>query len=147
MYLEERKMNLFDLENQGYLFVHCISMYLALGAGIAKTFRDKYDMKKKLFQFKKQNHSYFIDFKYGFCVKINIVENLIINKYYYNKPTMKTMEESLISLKKYCIIHNVNKIAMPKIGCGLDRLDWSEVLYLIQKIFSDLNIEIIVCSI
>ena len=147
MYLEERKMNLFDLENQGYLFVHCISMDLALGAGIAKTFRDKYDMKKKLFQFKKQNSSYFIDFKYGFCVTINNVANLITKKYYYNKPTMKTMEESLISLKKYCIIHNVNKIAMPKIGCGLDRLDWSEVLYLIQKIFSDLNIEIIVCSI
>lgn len=147
MYLEERKMNLFDLENQGYLFVHCISMDLALGAGIAKTFRDKYDMKKKLFQFKKQNPSYFIDFKYGFCVTINNVANLITKKYYYNKPTMKTMEESLISLKKYCIIHNVNKIAMPKIGCGLDRLDWSEVLYLIQKIFSDLNIEIIVCSI
>ncbi len=147
MYMEERQMNLFELENQGYLFVHCISMDFALGAGIAKTFRDKYDMKNKLFLFKKSHSQYFVDFSYGFCVTIDNVANLITKKCYYNKPTLKTMEESLISLKKHCMLYNVKKLAMPRIGCGLDRLDWTDVSSLIKKIFSDLDIEIIVCSI
>lgn len=140
-------MNLFDLENQDYLFAHCISMDFALGAGIAKTFRDRYDMKKKLLEFRKSHPQYFTEFSYGFCVTINNVANLITKKNYYNKPTLKTMEESLISLKKHCEAYNVKKIAMPKIGCGLDRLDWEDVSSIIKKIFSDLDVEIIVCSI
>lgn len=37
---------------------------------------------------------------------------------------------------------DVGKLAMPKIGCGLDRLNWDDVSYLIQDIFKDIDIEI-----
>lgn len=145
MTLEEKNINLFDLENQGYLFAHCISLDLALGAGIAKVFRDKYDMKNKLIEVKKNNPQYFQKFSYGFCITIDNTANLITKERYFNKPTMKSLEQSLISLKKYIIKNNIMKLAMPKIGCGLDKLSWFEVSNLIRKIFSDLNLEIIIC--
>ena len=38
------------------------------------------------------------------------------------------------------------KIAMPKIGCGLDKLQWSDVERIIHKIFDETNLEILVCD-
>jgi len=35
-------------------------------------------------------------------------------------------------------------IAMPKIGCGLDKLDWSKVRSIIEDIFEDVDCEIVV---
>ena len=39
----------------------------------------------------------------------------------------------------------VKKIAMPKIGCGLDRLGWVMVKHLIEQTFRDIEGEILVC--
>ena len=37
-------------------------------------------------------------------------------------------------------------IAMPRIGCGLDRLKWSQVRSLIEEEFKEVeNLDIIVC--
>jgi hypothetical protein len=33
---------------------------------------------------------------------------------------------------------------MPKIGCGLDKLDWSKVRSIIEDIFEDVDCEIVV---
>ena len=47
---------------------------------------------------------------------------------------------------RYQVINNnIKQIAMPMIGCGLDRLNWIRVSYIIQKIFSETDIEIVVC--
>ena len=40
---------------------------------------------------------------------------------------------------------NIKKLVMPKIGCGLDRLSWGKVEPMVQEIFKDLDIEIVVC--
>jgi O-acetyl-ADP-ribose deacetylase (regulator of RNase III) len=130
-----------------YLYVHCISLDFALGAGIAKQINARYNMRGKLFDMKNKYPQYFKEFKYGFCVTIDGVSNLITKDKYYNKPTMKTMKEALVSLKKYVENNKVKKIAMPKIGCGLDRLDWNDVSSLIKKIFQDIDVEIVVCYI
>lgn len=33
---------------------------------------------------------------------------------------------------------------MPKIGCGIDRLNWKKVSEIIKEIFEDVDIEIII---
>ena len=38
------------------------------------------------------------------------------------------------------------KLAMPKIGCGLDRLDWDEVYDIICEVFEDTDVEILICE-
>ena len=49
-------------------------------------------------------------------------------------------------MKNYCIYNNINKIAMPLIGCGLDRLKWNRVSQMIKDIFNDTDIEIVICK-
>lgn len=36
-------------------------------------------------------------------------------------------------------------IAMPKIGCGLDKLEWSKVKAIIEEVFAGTDIEILIC--
>jgi len=48
-------------------------------------------------------------------------------------------------MRRLIINNNIKFIAMPKIGCGLDRLQWGMVREIITEVFNDLDIEILVC--
>lgn len=52
-------------------------------------------------------------------------------------------QHKLSILKK--ITRFFNKIGMPLIGCGLDRLKWDKVSEIIKDVFADTDIEIVVC--
>ena len=41
---------------------------------------------------------------------------------------------------------NVAGVVMPRIGCGLDRLEWSKVLPMIEQIFDGTSIQVIICA-
>ncbi len=69
---------------------------------------------------------------------------LITKKWSRSKSTYKTMKEVVKSLKKLCIQHNINKLAMPYIGCGLDKLKWSVVKLILKKEFKNCNIKILI---
>ena len=71
--------------------------------------------------------------------------NLITKSKYYSKPTYDDLRASLECMKGLVIENEVKKLAMPKIGCGLDRLQWGKVREMIKEIFGDLDIEIRVC--
>ena len=38
------------------------------------------------------------------------------------------------------------KLAMPVIGCGLDKLEWSRVSEIIKLVFEKTDIDILVCK-
>lgn len=138
-YIEE-KGNLFEVSNE-YKLVHCISSDFALGKGIAKQFVEKYDVKNKLLKTYKRNNW---EGK-GYCLQTDNVYNLVTKKFYFNKPTLNTLKESLLDLKNNLLKENITKIAMPQIGCGLDDLEWNMVRVLINQLFTDTDIEIKVC--
>lgn len=48
-------------------------------------------------------------------------------------------------MKNICVEKQIQKIAMPIIGCGLDGLKWDKVSEIIKDVFNDINIEILVC--
>lgn len=58
---------------------------------------------------------------------------------------MMTLEKSLNSLLIKMKKLKLTKLGIPRLGCGLDGLDWSEVKLLIEKIFSGSEIHITVC--
>lgn len=136
-----------------YALAHCISADFALGAGIATEFVKRYDMKMKLKILRpkyvseweahpnKENYGDMIVVK---CNNTNIC-NLITKEFYWKKPTIISLEKSLIKLKDWAIENDINRIAMPKIGCGLDKLKWEDVSKLLKKVFNDTGIEILVC--
>ena len=56
------------------------------------------------------------------------------------------MRLALEKMKQICLKNNIKKIAMPVIGCGLDRLNWNDVSEQIKNVFADTNVEILVCK-
>lgn len=135
MKLIEKQGDLFTADPKYYL-AHCISSDYALGAGIAVIFNKKYNMKARL---KECGNKTYPD-----CIKIDNVYNLVTKKMCWNKPTLQTLRESLLLMKKDIIENNVKYLAMPKIGCGLDRLSWGNVSAIIEEVFQDVDIEIII---
>lgn len=62
------------------------------------------------------------------------------------KPTYEDFWFSLKKLRDHIRKNEVKKLAIPKLGCGLDRLDWDIVKSMIQFIFKDVDVEIVVCN-
>ncbi|MBQ6344174.1 MAG: hypothetical protein IJI41_13705 [Anaerolineaceae bacterium] len=151
MIYKEEKRNLFTLPGE-YMLAHCISSDYALGAGIAKIFKDKLGVKDALL---KLNNKNFWDGK-GRCEIVGVlneadetvyVVNLITKCRYFQKPTYRSLEESLSDMKKK-LVHDfpeVRKIGMPLIGCGLDKLQWNKVSEIIKQNFEKTDYEIIIC--
>ena len=126
---------------QGYYLAHCISADFALGAGIAKTFDKVYNMRFKLFR---DYDPY--EYDGGDALLVDNVFNLVTKDKCYHKPTYESLRESLEVMKHIMELGVITKLAMPKIGCGLDRLSWSEVYDIICEVFEDTDVDILVCE-
>ena len=48
-------------------------------------------------------------------------------------------------MKEICIEEDIKALVMPKIGCGLDRLQWPKVREILERILGDMDIDILVC--
>jgi hypothetical protein len=131
--------DLFTIGDDYYL-AHCISADFALGAGIAKTFNSKYDMRFKLFN----NYPNYI-YRGGDALLVDNVFNLVTKAKFFQKPTYESLTEALEMMKDKMISLNITKLAMPTIGCGLDRLQWSLVKYIIENVFTNTEVNIIIC--
>lgn len=134
-----------DLFNapQGCYLAHCISGDYTLGAGIAKKFNEVYDMGYKL-------HKNFPIptgercANVGNALLVDNVFNLVTKPCYYHKPTYETLYDTICDMKEQCEDLDVKRIAMPLIGCGLDKLDWGQVKETIKEVFDGMDIEITV---
>ena len=145
MIYNEEKRDLFSVSDDYYL-THCISADFEMGKGIVVEFNKRFNMKNIL----QCNMPDYLDYFQrarlgGDCIIEGKVFNLITKERYYHKPTIITMKIALQRMKEICMEHNVNKVAMPLIGCGLDRLRWNKVRDLINNTFKEMDIEILVC--
>lgn len=132
--------------NKTYYLAHCISADFAMAAGIVVEFNKEIDMKSRL---KKKYPDYIMDWirnsrSYD-CLLEDRVFNLVTKTRYYNKPTYNSLTGALVMMRDLCNEKGINKIAMPLIGCGLDRLMWSRVSKIIKDTFVDTDIDILVC--
>lgn len=133
--------DLFTME-QGYYLAHCISADFALGAGIAKAFDSVYNMRFKLFR-------HYPDYEYngGDAILIDNTFNLVTKCKCWHKPTYESLRESLEMMREQLEFLDATKLAMPWIGCGLDKLNKDQVYDIICEVFDDMDIEIVICEI
>lgn len=145
MIFKEEKRDLFTVPFDYYL-AHCISADFGMGKGIVVEFNKQFNM-KQILQSKYPDYlnQWIQDKMIGDCIREGRVFNLITKERYYNKPTYRSLTTALIRLKELCINEQITKLAMPVIGCGLDRLEWIKVKDLIDDVFRGLDIEILVC--
>ena len=146
MLYHEETMNLLNVP-QGYWLAHCISADFALGAGIAKQIDETFNMKEMLNLLWGKISAMNGTWEAPCCLPCGNVFNLVTKDRYFHKPTLDSLRTALEEMNDYVVEMGVTKLAMPKIGCGLDRLNWDDVSAMIQEIFADTDVEIMVCSI
>lgn len=146
MVYKEEIRDLFSVSEDYYL-AHCISADFGMGRGIVVEFNKRFDMKNLL----QTKYPDFINqwshngWTYQ-CILEGRVFNLITKERYFHKPTYDTMYGALLLMRQIAEQNGITKIAMPVIGCGLDKLQWDNVRYLISQAFSNTEIEILVCK-
>ena len=144
MNFKEETRDLFTVP-QGYYLAHCISGDYSLGAGIAAQFVDVYNMRYKLHR----NYPIPDGEKFanvGEALLIDNVFNLVTKDRVYHKPTYDTLIKTLEDMKEQCENLDIDKIAIPRIGCGLDGLSWDTVEEIIKEVFEDTDMEILICT-
>jgi len=128
-----------DLFTSNSSLCHCISKDCRLGKGVAKIFREKFGRIKELEE---------SGAKIGGVATLKVgdryIYNLVTKPKYSDKPSYDSLRRSLEAMKEHALLHNVDKISMPKIGCGLDGLSWPAVRTLIKNVFQKHDIKITV---
>ena len=82
-----------------------------------------------------------------------LILDRIGNRYIYNlvtktkcceKPNLPTLSLTLEEMKSPARLYGISTIAIPKIGCELDQMNWQEVIKLLRDNFAYSNIRKIV---
>jgi len=116
---------------------HCISRDCKLGKGIAKLFREKFNRIEEIRDCKANVGEVAV-----LKDRSRYIYNLVTKEKYHGKPTYESLRRSLQCMKEHAVKNGVLDICMPKIGCGLDGLDWSAVRTLIKNVFKDTEMRI-----
>ncbi|XP_061469205.1 ADP-ribose glycohydrolase OARD1-like [Rhineura floridana] len=116
---------------------HCISEDCHMSAGIAAIFKKKFGGVQELLNQKKKTGDVAVLKREN-----RYVDYLITKNKYFHKPTYDNLRKSLEAMKIHCLNNAVTCISMPKIGCGLDRLNWSKVSTMLDEVFEDTDVSI-----
>ena len=135
--MKERKQDLFTVDDKYYL-AHCIASDLGMGAGIALPMQRKFDLREQIVDSGE-------DTGFPTCILTGRVFNLITKQWSSGKPTYESLEAALKVMLELATEKGVRKIAMPRIGCGLDMLKWAKVKGIVKRLFKDSGIKILVC--
>lgn len=119
-----------------FMYVQCASADLRLGAGIARDFNREFNVRPTL------RKTYGTPVPMYTTCKSYHVYTMITKKSFWMKPTLHDMHEALKMLRMMCEQDNVQILAMPRIGCGLDHLRWIDVYDRILDVFDDMDIDI-----
>ena len=61
-----------------------------------------------------------------------------------DKPDLPTVLSTLEAMKSHDSMYGISTIAIPKIGCGLDKMNWQDVVKLLRDVFAYSDIHIVV---
>ena len=128
-----------DLFSANCSLGHCISADQKLGRGIAKDFELRFQLKMHLASMDTnvgETAAVFVNNKW--------IYNIITKPRYFHKPTYGNLEMALFSMKEHVLSNNVFHLALPQLGCGLDKLEWSIDRNIIKYVFQDCDMQITV---
>ena len=89
---------------------------------------------------------FFMDQVYPFCdsTRKRYIYNLVTEERFCDKPNLSTLSETLEAMKTPASTNGVTTFAIPKDGCGLDQMNWQEVVKLLRDIFAYADEQIVV---
>ena len=100
---------------------HCISQDSKMSKGIAKTFVSKFPILNSL-----KKLTVFLGMAVPARVSGKFLYNLVTKRYFWSKPTLSNLKSSLQSLHLHAKHNGVKEISIPRLGGGLDCLDFDK---------------------
>lgn len=143
MATHEMKGDLVRAAGDGMSVAHCVSADFAMGAGIARQLDDAFGIRAEILR----------EFVAGAAARIAVgdvielrrvlsstgatisIYNLITKKTHRDLPTYESFESAVAMLKKACARRNQEVLAVPRMGCGIDRLEWPRVREILDRNF------------
>ena len=129
-----------DIFSSSVSLAHCVSSDYKMSAGIARTFRRKYPtnylkldtlhQKSLCPQFLESSQRYI----YHLLTKVRV----------FDKPTYCSLRTSLVALRRHAEDNDVKAVSMPKLGCGIDQLEWHLVRIMLKEEFATSQIRLTV---
>ena len=122
----------------------------AMGAGLAKQFRDKFPLNLKLYKeacynVNSDNERFVVgtlfwvrDILYGkpFATPVMVV-NFPTKSDWRNPSQTQYIKIGLLSLRELIKNQNIKSVAIPALGCGKGQLQWPEIKQLIIEVLSE----------
>lgn len=130
--------NLFEAPKD-YAFGHCVSKDFQMNKGIALEFRRRFGKVEQLKNQKKQ-----VTEVASIISEERTIICLITKEYYWQKPSYEDIFLTLTNLKQFCMNQGIMNLALPKIACGLDELQWPEIRTMLRYIFKNSKIKILI---
>ena len=138
--LKEIKGDLFESAPTASL-AHCVSRDLHMGKGIAVLFKKKFGRVTELKDQCKE---------VGECAVLTdesrYIYYLVTKEKFSHKPKLVAVRESVRAMREHCVANGVGELCLPRIGCGLDKLDWSEVQRILIDEFKRTEVKLTVYS-
>lgn len=129
-------MNIFNEEVEA--IINPCNIIGVSGAGLSKDFKNRFPRNEELYKHACKDKT--IDI--GKCLITKEDDLFIVNfptKLHYKNPSkLEYIEKGLISLVSIIDENNIKSIAIPKLGCGLGKLNWKDVKPLILKYLTPL---------
>ena len=72
------------------------------------------------------------------------IYNLVTKERFCDKPNPSTLSQTLEAMKSHASMNGFSTIAIPKLGCGRDQMNWQEVVKLLRDIFAYANVQLVV---
>lgn len=150
MRFAEIKRNILNIPHPEYKIAYCVSADLFMqdtAEQIANKYVKEIQELRKLQKGEKKPLKNYV----GRCMAIpdwkiesNLLQ-LVIKEEYHHKANYETIALALHHLRKRCVDEKIEKIAMPPIHIPLDNIEWRKARTLIKNIFSDTQVDIVIC--
>ena len=69
---------------------------------------------------------------------------MVTKERFCDKLNLSTLSKTLEAMKIHAIMNGISTIAIPKLGCGLDQMNWLEDVNLLRDIFVYADVQLVV---
>ena len=138
MKMTELEINIMAVP-QSYYLAHGISRDLNFKVGLPALFEKQFNLKEKLTYF------YGDDLDIGEAYLTDNVYSLVVKDSSYDMPDRDMLIGTLQEVHRDMDERKVKKLAIPRLCCGRNGLDWDDVKKMIEDEFRGSDVEILVC--
>ncbi|XP_053955921.1 ADP-ribose glycohydrolase OARD1-like [Anastrepha ludens] len=124
---------------KSHSLAHCVGADFAMGAGIAVKFKQIYAQVDKLLGQGVTSG--------GVAVlqdEDRYIYYLVTKPQSWGSPTYDSLRSSLTAMREHMRENHVKQLAIPRIGCGIDGLEWDKVSNELGNVFGGEELEIVV---